>query len=83
MNINLLKTNSHKLSRLRETILSYKGSIPCHIVFENENGRARLPLGEGFFVNPVPQLAAKINQIFNENSVKFIVDGRLEDGEKL
>ena len=83
VNIDLLKTNPHKLKRLRETILSYKGSVPCHIVFENNLGRARLPLGEGFLVNPVPQFAAKINQIFNENSVKFIVDGRLEDGAQI
>jgi DNA polymerase III subunit alpha len=80
VNVSLPKVNSQKLHRLKETILSYKGSVPCHIVFDNEDGRARLPLGEGFLVNPVPQLAAKINQIFNENSVKFIVDGRLEDG---
>jgi len=80
VNVKIPKANSQKLHRLRETILSYKGSVPCHIVFENDEGRARLPLGDGFLVNPVPQLAAKINQIFNENSVKFIVDGRLEDG---
>ena len=41
-----------------------------------------MPLGENFLVNPTPQMAAKINDIFNSNAVKFIVDGRLEDGIK-
>ena len=69
--------NERKLNRLKEIILSYKGSVPCHFIFESELAKARLPLGSGYYVNPVPQFAAKINEIFNQNSVKFIVDGEL------
>jgi DNA polymerase-3 subunit alpha len=69
--------NERKLNRLKEIILSYKGSVPCHFIFESELAKARLPLGNGYYVNPVPQFAAKINEIFNQNSVKFIVDGEL------
>jgi DNA polymerase-3 subunit alpha len=49
------------------------------MIFENEVGRARLPLGEEFLVNPTPQMAAKINEVFQKNSVKFIIDGKVED----
>jgi len=38
-------------------------------------------LGEEYLVNPTPQMAAKINEILNENSVQFIVDGKVEDGQ--
>jgi len=46
---------------------------------ENCDARARLPLGEEFLVNPTPQMAAKINELLQDNSVKFVIDGRIED----
>ena len=68
-----------KLNQLRQVLLSYRGGTPMHMIFESEHGRARLPLGEDYFINPTPQLAHRINEVFNKNAVKFIVDGRVED----
>ncbi|MDD0853672.1 DNA polymerase III subunit alpha [Halobacteriovorax sp. GB3] len=79
INVNIDKFNEYKLESLKRVLLSYRGSVPMHIIFEHENGRARLPLGEDYLVNPTPKLAAKVNEVLNENGVKFIVDGRLED----
>lgn len=68
-----------KLSKLREVLLSYRGTVPLHMIFESDEGRARLPLGDDYLINPTPQMAHQINEVFNKNAVKFIVDGRLED----
>ena len=65
-------------SVIKQTILSYRGSVPAHIIFESEDGRAKMNLNENYLVNPTPQLAARVNEILNDNSVSFIVDGKLE-----
>ena len=77
VNIDLEKLTEIKLNRLKEIILSYKGSVPCHLILEGADGKVRLPLDENYKVNPVPQFAVKINEIFDQNNVKFIVDGEL------
>ena len=79
INVTLHEINQYTLSKLKNVLLSYRGSVPAHMIFENEVGRARLPLGEEFLVNPTPQMAAKINEVFQKNSVKFIIDGKVED----
>lgn len=79
INLSLNELNPSRLERFKQVVLSYRGSVPLHIIFENDLGRARMPLGEDFLVNPTPQMAAKINEIFNRNSVQFVVDGRLEE----
>ncbi len=70
-----------RLERFKQVLLSYKGSIPAHIIMESTDGRARLPLGKDFLVSPTPQMAVKINEVFQRNSVKFIVDGKAQEVE--
>ena len=70
-----------KLNKLRQVLLSYRGSTPMHMIFESSEGRARLPLGEQYLINPTPQMAHQINEVFNKDAVKFIIDGKLEDGK--
>ncbi len=77
--VNLEDLAEHKLQNLKDVLMSYRGSIPLHLIIESEDGRARLPLGDHFLINPTPKLAYRINEVFNKNAVKFIVDGRLED----
>ncbi len=72
-----------KLERFKQVLLSYRGSVPAHVIFQGESDKARMPLGDDFLVNPTPQMAAKINEVFNVNAVQFVVDGRLEDGENV
>lgn len=81
INVKIEQLNATKLERFRQILLSYRGSVPAHIIMEDEQARGRLPLGEDFLVNPTPQMAARINEVFNENSVQFVVDGQLQDGE--
>lgn len=69
------KASKVNLERLKQAIMTFKGAVPIHVIFESLEGRVRLPLGENYLVNPSPQLAARINEIFNANSVKFIVEG--------
>ncbi|EQC52595.1 DNA polymerase III subunit alpha [Bacteriovorax sp. DB6_IX] len=83
INVKMEGLNEGRLNRLKQTLLGYRGSVPLHIIFEHENGRARLPLGGSFLVNPTPQLAAKVNEIFDTNAVNFIVDGRVEEAPSL
>jgi len=83
LSLRLDQMHEHHLNKLKQTVMDYRGAIPIHLVFETNEGRARLPLGEDFLVNPSPQMAAKLNEIFNDNVVKFVIDGRLEDGVRL
>ena len=71
--------NPHSLTRVRQILLSYRGTVPIHFIFESTEGRARLPLDDNFLVAPSPQMAAKINEVLQHNSVSFIVDGRVEE----
>lgn len=79
INVDLTDLTEMKLNKLRQVLLSYRGSTPMHMIFEGPGGKARLPLGEEFLINPTPQMAHQINEVFNRDTVKFIIDGRLED----
>ena len=74
--------NQHSLNRLRQVLLSYRGSVPVHMVMKTIQGKVRLSLGEGFLVNPTPRMATQINEICHSNSVQFIMDDRA-DGEEI
>jgi DNA polymerase III subunit alpha len=71
--------NSYSLTQMKQILLSYRGSVPLHLIFDTTEGKARLPLDDNFLVNPSPQMAAKINELFNANSVSFIIDGKVEE----
>ncbi|EQC46588.1 DNA polymerase III subunit alpha [Bacteriovorax sp. Seq25_V] len=79
INVKMDGVNLSRIDRLKQILLGYRGSVPLHLVFENELGRARIPLGDSFLVNPTPQMAAKVNEILDDNAVRFVVDGRLEE----
>jgi len=79
VNIPLVKLNQYSLSQVKQILLSYRGSIPIHFIFETENGKARMPLDDQFLVSPSPQMAAKLNEVLHSNSVSFIIDGKVEE----
>ena len=81
INVKIDRVNDRVLEKLRQIVLSYRGTVPTHLILENELGKARLPLGENFLVNPTPQLAAKVNELLNSNSVQYIVDGRIKQAQ--
>ena len=76
-NVNMEELNTSRLLRFKQVLLAYRGSVPAHIVFRGEHGRMRMPLGNDLLVNPTPQMAAKINEIFQSNSVELLIDGEL------
>ncbi|MBH46554.1 MAG: DNA polymerase III subunit alpha [Halobacteriovorax sp.] len=71
--------NESRLKRFKQVLLSYRGSVPLHMIVISDQDKVRMPFGQDFLVNPTPQLAAKINEVFQGNSVQFVVDGKLED----
>lgn len=79
VNIPLKQLNAYSMSQMKTVLLSYRGTVPIHFIFETAEGRARLPLDDNFLVSPSPQMAAKINEIMNANSVSFIIDGKVEE----
>ncbi|MFG1483397.1 DNA polymerase III subunit alpha [Halobacteriovorax sp. HFRX-2_2] len=79
LNVPMTSLNEGRLNRLKQTILGHRGTVPLHIIFEHDSGRARMPLGSDYLVNPTPQMAAKINEIFDADAVKFIIDGKISD----
>jgi len=78
VHVPLEKLNSYSLGQMKQVLLSYRGAVPIHFIFDSSEGRARLPLDDNFLINPSPQMAAKLNEILNHNSVSFIIDGRVE-----
>jgi DNA polymerase-3 subunit alpha len=83
INVKMEKLTPQRLERCRQILLSYRGSVPTHFIFEGSEGKARMPLGDDFLVNPTPQMAAKVNEVFESNTVRFIVDGRVEEVENI
>jgi DNA polymerase-3 subunit alpha len=79
VNVPLTKLNPYSLAQVKQVIQSYRGSIPIHFIFDTPEGRARMPLDDNFLVSPSPQMAAKINEILNANSVSFIIDNKVEE----
>lgn len=79
VNLPVNHLNNYSLSQVKQILLSYRGAVPIHFIFETPEGRARLPLDDNFLVSPSPQMAAKINEVLNANSVSFIVDGKIEE----
>ncbi len=79
VNVPLNHLNPYSLSQMKQILLSYRGSVPIHFIFETPEGRARMQLDDNFLVSPSPQMAAKINEVLNTNSVSFIVDGKVEE----
>jgi DNA polymerase-3 subunit alpha len=71
--------NPYSLTQMRQILLSYRGSVPIHFIFETSEGRARMQLDDNFLVSPSPQMAAKLNELLNMNSVSFIIDGKIEE----
>lgn len=79
LRLNLKKLNPHNISRLKQTILSYRGSVPVHFIVEDEKAKGKLSLDQNYMVSASPQMAAKINEIFNDNTVQFMVDGQFNE----
>jgi DNA polymerase-3 subunit alpha len=79
VNVPISHLNSYSLSQMKQILLSYRGSVPIHFIFETPEGRARMPLDDNYLVNPSPQMAAKMNELLNTNSVSFIIDGKVEE----
>ena len=79
VNLEVEDLSEHKLKKFHQVLLSYRGAVPTHVILESEYGRARMKLSDQFLVNPTPQMAARINELFHKNTVQFIVDGHLED----
>tara|TARA_Y100000780_G_scaffold226709_1_gene241245 strand:+ start:69792 stop:73454 length:3663 start_codon:yes stop_codon:yes gene_type:complete len=78
ISVDVSQLNDFSMPKLKQVLLSYRGSVPAHFIFETAEGKAKMDLGNNYLVNPTPQMAAKINELLNNNSVQFIVDGRLE-----
>jgi DNA polymerase III subunit alpha len=79
ININLEDLTSQRLQKFRSIVLGHRGSIPMHIIFEDKIGRARMQLGDNFLINPSLKFVAKVNEIFNKNSVNLYVGGQIEE----
>jgi DNA polymerase-3 subunit alpha len=79
VNVPLEHLHPYSLQQMKQILLSYRGSVPIHFIFETSDGRARMLLDDNFLVSPSPQMAAKINELLNTNSVSFIVDGKIEE----
>ncbi len=68
---NLKELGPEKLKEIKDLILLNPGTKPLILFLESEDGIARMSLGKDFFVNPSPQFALKINDVFKTSSVKL------------
>jgi DNA polymerase-3 subunit alpha len=79
INVPIHHLNPYSLGQMKQILLSYRGTVPIHFIFETPEGRARMPLDDNYLVSASPQMAAKINELLNNNAVSFIVDGKVEE----
>ena len=79
VSVPLSNLNPYSLTQMKQILLSYRGTVPIHFIFETSEGRARMPLDDNYLVTPSPQMAARLNELLNTNSVSFIVDGKIEE----
>jgi DNA polymerase III subunit alpha len=77
--VDLTKLNDYSLSKLKQVLLSYRGTVPAHLIFESVEGRAKMNLGANYLISPTPQMAAKVNEVLNSNSVSFFIDGKVSE----
>ncbi|MBT7768192.1 MAG: DNA polymerase III subunit alpha, partial [Bdellovibrionales bacterium] len=74
LELEMADLSNRKLERLKEVILSYRGTVPIQLVFDNGVGRARMPLTSEYLISATPQMAARVNELLQRDAVKFIVD---------
>ncbi|GAB4408248.1 MAG: DNA polymerase III subunit alpha [Bacteriovoracaceae bacterium] len=79
INVKIDELTTARLEKLKQIMLSYRGTVPTHIIFEADYGKALLKLPEDYLVNPTPNMATKINEVFNRNVVQIMVDGQMEN----
>ncbi|MBF0361580.1 MAG: DNA polymerase III subunit alpha [Oligoflexia bacterium] len=78
LNMNSL-TNSNSLKdvnvmgEIKNIIAKYRGKTPVTFVFENENGRARMRLGDEFSLMPSLDVIVKLNKFLQGNVVKLVL----------
>jgi hypothetical protein len=70
--------NSHTLTKLRSIITEHRGAAQVRLVFDLPLGRAYMGLGDDFLISASPKFAAKVNELLQTNSVKFIVGDEFE-----
>jgi DNA polymerase-3 subunit alpha len=78
VNLDTMQMNDHSMTKLKHVLLSYRGTVPVHFIMHTKEGTAQIELKDDFLVNPTPQMAAKVNEVLNNNSVQFIVNNRVE-----
>ena len=74
VHVNIEKFGDVHLSHLKHIILNHRGNIPLHLFLEHKEGSVRFPLGKHYLVSPTLMLASKINEVFHEDIVKFVLD---------
>ena len=48
VSLSLTEVNERKLRKMKEVILSYKGSVPCHLIFESDEAKVAYLWGMDF-----------------------------------
>ena len=74
LHVNIEKFGDVHLSHLKNIILNHSGNRPLHLFLEHKEGSIRFPLGKQYLVNPTLMLASKINEVFHEDIVTFVLD---------
>ena len=75
INVKMEKLRENHLNHFKRVLSDHRGSVPLHLFFEHRDGKARLPLGDDYFVHPSPLLAARVNEVFDAtDAVEFIID---------
>ncbi len=71
VNVEMEDLKAHKLEKFRQVVLSYRGTVPLHVTLLHQGVQAEISLGQEYLINPTPQFAAMVNELFQKNSVKY------------
>ncbi len=73
ISIRAQEKNSRSMMELKKILQTFRGTTPIELVFDDGECRAKMNLGEDYYVNPNPKLVSQVNELLKGNCVNFSI----------
>ncbi len=71
VSVDLHHKNQKSIMELKKILQTFKGTTPIELIFDDGECKAKMSLGEDYYVNPHPKMVSQINELFKGNCVNF------------
>jgi len=65
--------NPKSMMELKKILQTFRGATPIELVFHDGECRAKMDLGEDYYVSPNPKLVSQVNELLKGNCVNFSI----------